>query len=274
MMRLAATATLAVLLQTQAALPAALQELIDAERAFAARERVVGWKQAFLEYFADAAIGFNGPDAGPAKAQIRGAPDPQPGVQLLWEPRYGDVAASGDLGWLTGPSTSINPARNNGTPRHGNYASIWKRQADGSFKVVMDVGVNTPAPVTFPSGFTRAAQHTRFQGGAADAGATLAEADRALSRAAAGSQADAYRPRLDAAARMHRNDMQPVVGAPAVLKWLASQPPVSASEHRFAEAAQSGDLGYTWGTWQKGFYVRVWTRGADGAWKVVLDVVQ
>ena len=31
----------------------ALTQMIDAERAFAARALVVGWKQAFLEYFAD-----------------------------------------------------------------------------------------------------------------------------------------------------------------------------------------------------------------------------
>ena len=33
----------------------ALQQMADAERAFAARATVVGWKQAFLEYFADSA---------------------------------------------------------------------------------------------------------------------------------------------------------------------------------------------------------------------------
>ena len=39
-------------------LPQALTQMIEAERAFAARALVVGWKQAFLEYFADDAVGF------------------------------------------------------------------------------------------------------------------------------------------------------------------------------------------------------------------------
>src|SRR5690348_3884319 len=86
-----------------------LQKMADTERAFAARAKVVGWKQAFLEYFADSAIGFDGETAGPAKDQLRQVPDPPKDLQLLWEPRFGDISANGELGWLTGPSTSINP---------------------------------------------------------------------------------------------------------------------------------------------------------------------
>ena len=41
-------------------LPEALTQMVEAERAFAARALVVGWKQAFLEYFADDAVGFDG----------------------------------------------------------------------------------------------------------------------------------------------------------------------------------------------------------------------
>ena len=38
-----------------AELPPALTRMIETERAFAARALVVGWKQAFLEYFDDVA---------------------------------------------------------------------------------------------------------------------------------------------------------------------------------------------------------------------------
>jgi ribosomal protein S20 len=284
-MRLAAVVVFASVLQAPGDLPPALREVIEAERAFAARERVVGWKQAFLEYFADDAVGFNGTQSGPARAQIRSAPDPPKDAQLLWEPRYGDIAASGDLGWLTGPSTSINPARNNGAPRHGNYASVWKRQADGSFKVVIDVGVNLPALPEFAPGFTRASPGSPYRGPTGDAQASLAAADRALARATTTNQAAAYRGRLAPGARLHRHDVMPAVGEAAVLAALTRQAPFVTSEHRFAEAARSGDLGYTWGSWEKGFYVRVWARDASterrqgvsgdaGAWKLVLDVLQ
>ena len=79
---------------------------------------------------------------------------------MIWEPRYGDVAASGELGYLTGPVRNVRASRDGGKPRLSNYTSVWKRQKDGSFKVVMDVGINTPSAVTFPPGFTRAPQRT------------------------------------------------------------------------------------------------------------------
>jgi ketosteroid isomerase-like protein len=266
-------------------LPAPFLQMVDAERAFAARARVVGWKQAFLEYFADDAVGFDGTQSGPAKDQIRKQPDPPKDVQLLWEPRYGDVAASGDLGYLTGPVTTINPARNQGMPRHSNYASVWKRQADGTFKVVMDAGIPTPEAVPFPPGVTRAPQTPRFAGRVdARAQSTLREADRALTAAAGKGQAEAYRGRLAAGARMHRSAAMPIAGEDAILGWLRTQPPYTSGESRYAESARSGDLGYTWGSYglspagsaapEKGFYVRVWTRDSGGTWKVVLDILQ
>ena len=260
--------------------------MIETERAFAARAKVVGWKQSFLEYFADTATGFDGENAGSAKDQIGGLPDPPKDMQLLWEPRYGDVAASGELGYLTGPSTNVNPARNNGMPRYGNYASVWKRQGDGRYKVVMDVGVTTPGPTPFAAGFTRAPPAPRYAGKDTPEAAarSLREADAALTKAALGNRAAAYRGHLADGARLHIQNAQPLVGEGPILGWLASQPPLSTGETRYAEAARSADLGYTWGAYaaqaaggdpvQKGFYMRVWTRERGGAWKLALDVLQ
>jgi ketosteroid isomerase-like protein len=270
MIRLAGVVAVALALQA----PTPLDQMVQAERAFAARAGVIGWKRAFLEYFADSAIGFDATGAGLAKDQIRALPDPPKDAQLLWEPRYGDIAAAGDLGWLTGPSTSIHPSRDKGQPRHGNYASVWKRQPDGTFKVVMDVGVNLPEAAGFAAGFTRAPRTGRYSGTATNAQTTLANADRALGRAATSNQASAYRGRLAPGARLHRHDLPPRVGEQDILAWLGTQAAAPAAEHRFAEAAGSGDLGYTWGRHGMGYYVRVWTRLADGSWKVALDVVQ
>jgi len=90
-------------------LPPALEAMVDTERDFAKRALEVGWKQAFLDYFSDSAVGYNGEEIGLAKEQIRANPDPPKDHQLLWEPRYGDVARSGELGYLTGPSRNILP---------------------------------------------------------------------------------------------------------------------------------------------------------------------
>jgi ketosteroid isomerase-like protein len=289
----AAAATFAAMLLCAAALhaqqpslPSALSTLAQTERAFAARAMVVGWKQAFLEYFADDAVGFDGDKTESAKAQLKPVPDPPKDLQLLWEPRFGDIAASGELGWLTGPSTTINPARNNGAPRYGNYASVWKRQPDGTFKVVLDVGIPVPMEPTFAPGFTRASAADRYTGRDTVAAATMAlrTADTTLNQAAQRSQEMAYTSRVTPDARLHRPGLLPLTSAAAIDAWARTQPPYSAAETRFAETAQSRDLGYTYGTYavaaagesaaQEGFYTRVWVRGRDGGWRVALDVLQ
>ena len=268
-----------------APIPAALREMADTERAFVRRAQEVGAKQAFLDYFADDAVGFDGEHALPAKSQIRRQPDPPKDVKVLfwWEPRYGDVAASGDLGWLTGP---VRSARNDGPVRHGNYASIWKRQPDGTFKVIIDVGIDPTAEVPFPDGFTRAPYAERYTGGeiAPLARASLLAADRALLTALTSSPRAAYGAVLAPAARVHRNGRLPFAGRDAALAWLETQPPLASGEAQFAEVAQSGDLGYTWGTYaaaagsdgksEAGHYVRVWVRDGSGAWRVSLDLTQ
>ena len=265
-------------------LPPALTQMIEAERAFAARALMVGWKQAFLESFADDAIGFADGSVGYARDQIAANPDPPKDHQLQWEPRFGDIAASGELGYLTGPVQSILPTRDKGRPRHSTYTSVWKRQRDGSFKVVMDVGVDTPGPVPFPDGFTRASVPNRFTGDYDETTPPLAAADGVLNSGLRTGQARAYRGRLAAGARLHRPNVMPIVGEQAISRWLGSQPTFSASDTRYTEASRSGDLGYSWGTYQvarrgavpaqEGFYVRIWVRERSGQWKVAIDVLQ
>jgi ketosteroid isomerase-like protein len=261
---------------------AALDEMVRTEQRFAARALVVGWKQAFLEYFADDAVGFDGEQVAPAKELFRRQPDPPKDRKLIWEPRYGDIASSGDLGYLAGPVRRIVPGQNNGQPFHSLYASVWKRQADGSFKVVMDMGVPTPGPVMFTEGFTRARRTDVYAGKATPEAAikSLRDTDAALTNAARAGQADAYRGHLADGARFHRPDVLPVVGEGAVLAWLSGQPAYASGGSRFAETSLAGDLGYTYGAYtlkgeaSRGFYVRVWTRGRDSVWRVALDVLQ
>jgi ketosteroid isomerase-like protein len=275
--------TTAVSGQKPEPLQVALEQMIETERMFAARALVVGWKQAFLEYFALDAVGFAEGNVGLAKDQVAKSPDPPKDLQLMWEPRYGDVSANGELGYLTGPVRSILPSRDGGRPRHSNYASIWKRQRDGSFKVVMDVGIPTPGPVAFAPGFTRAPQANRFTGDYDDTTPPLGAADSLLNAGLRTDPVRAYRTHVAPTARVHRPNILPVVGERRILQWAASQSVFSSADSRYSEAARSGDLGYTWGTYTtasksspgpRGFYVRIWVRERNGQWKLALDVLQ
>jgi ketosteroid isomerase-like protein len=284
MIRATGVAVLAIL-GLQASIPSALTGMVEAERAFAKRASEVGVRDSFLEFFAEDAIRF-AEAPGPAKAFFRGLPSQPPSVvELSWEPRFGDAAASGELGYLTGPATRIVHRDDAPPPASLCYFSIWRKQADGTFKVFIDQGISTPEPVSFPAGFTRAATSDRFTGDARDARTTLQRADRSLLNDAAGRPlAEAYKRALASDGRVYRDGVMPLVGAASAERWFAATPDRRMTgESLNAEAAKSGDLGFTYGRYtltaadpggdpERGHYVRVWTRTRSGQWKLALDV--
>lgn len=62
---------------------------------------------------------------------------------LSWVPVDGQVAQSGELGYTWGNWTM---AVQGDTTFYGNYFTVWKKQADGSWKFALDGGNNTPMP--------------------------------------------------------------------------------------------------------------------------------
>jgi ketosteroid isomerase-like protein len=69
----------------------------------------------------------------------------------------------------------------------------------------------------------------------------------------------------------------------AAADWMAAHVKAMTSEPGKSETAISGDLGYTWGTFTmtsntdqtyKGHYIRVWTRRADGQWRLAADITE
>ena len=261
--------------------PPALIALADAERAFARTATEKGVRDAFLEFFADDSIAL-APDASPAKERLRSRPPvPFSEAELLWEPRTGDVAASGEIGWLTGPSTFTNK-KANAAPSYGNYLSVWRKQADGTWKVFIDIGSDAPAPVPFPPGFNRFQFGPRYSGpGDKAAGtSTLLDADRALNaKLLTGPSGDAYASVTAANVRLHRDGMAAVLGRQAASEWLTKNTPSLRASTTSAESARSADLGYSYGTYQKGDapakgpYVRIWSRDAQGTWQIVAEVM-
>lgn len=72
------------------------------------------------------------------------------GPTLTWEPTFVDVAASGDLGYSVGDyERKAKDAQGRLTVGHGHYVTIWRKQTDGSWKAVLDIGT-PPSPTTKP----------------------------------------------------------------------------------------------------------------------------
>ena len=124
------------------------EALLAADRAFgrASAERGLdGWMSCFAE---DAAIFPPGRPIVSGLAAVR-AYYTESGFTpagLSWEPLSAELAASGDLGYSYGTWTFEGPGPDGQTRRSiGKYLTVWRKQADGSWKVVADIG-NPDAP--------------------------------------------------------------------------------------------------------------------------------
>jgi ketosteroid isomerase-like protein len=263
-----------------------LDTVAATERRFAAAARDQGWRAAFLEYFADDSIALT-PDPESARDRLKTRPvRPFSEEELTWEPKAGDVAASGEIAWLTGPSTFIDRTASQPRPSYGNYLSIWKKQKDGRWRVFIDLGTNVPAPVPFPTWFTHVTAVPRYldrtESSASAATSALLAADRRLNDALASTDAaNAYLSRIVEHARLHRAGTTPTVsvGADQIKQWFAANAAPFTATTTTGEAAASGDLGYVYGKYdlagsapQRGAYVRVWSRDGKGEWRIAADV--
>ena len=120
------------------------RELMRADSAFAALSVTSGAKTAFLTYAAEQAISFGGgAQITEGREAIGAGFDGFPaGAVLEWWPLAAQLAPSGDLGCTVGEAkiASLN--------HYSKYLTIWRRQADGSWKFVADGGNVRPAPPT------------------------------------------------------------------------------------------------------------------------------
>lgn len=70
-----------------------------------------------------------------------------PGVSLRWQPIKAELARSGELGYTYGRyQLTTTDAEGQSVTRHGKYVTIWKKQPDGAWRVVVDIGNPSPAP--------------------------------------------------------------------------------------------------------------------------------
>src|SRR5689334_23177618 len=118
----------------------------SSERAFAKASVEHGMRAAFLEYFADDGVNF-APGPGNTKARFRARPEGIEPFVLDWHPAIAAVARASDLGFTTGPFTITGRAPAVREPTQGMFFSVWRRQPDGNWRVIIDGGVSTSAPV-------------------------------------------------------------------------------------------------------------------------------
>jgi ketosteroid isomerase-like protein len=264
---------------------AALDSMVAAEKAFAQMAAEKGTREAFLAYLAEDSVLF--------------APDPKPGREvwtrrpvtpalLSWYPTFAEVSLAGDLGYDTGPWERRAKGKDDPEVAYGDFVTVWRKEADGTWKVAFDQGIGHPKPAAPAAVAIAPAKPAKIDASAvpsvdfAAAQAALFAADRSFAKAAEEKgEAGAYPAFLAEGARLYREGSQPTVdraalsGNTAALTW----------EPAGGGLAHSGDLGYTYGIAQRREggkdgpwvpsenYFRVWKKQPTGDWKVVLDVL-
>jgi ketosteroid isomerase-like protein len=254
-----------------AARPALVAEVVEAERAFARAAQTEGVQAAFLHYSAPDGIVFQ---PGPTSAKKALAANPIPPVPLKWWPVYAGIAASGDLGFTTGPFVVGGGERTG----HGWYFTIWKRQSDGSWRWLLDHGPPTREAAAYgPDSAVAALPPGRPSGKGSSLG-SLRAAEAHLAAALAADARTALPRFLAPDGRLMRVGPQPAVGPAAWQAVLAAGPERIETAPLGGEASAAGDLAFTYGTarWQKdgasvsGHYVRIWQR-RSGGWRLIVD---
>lgn len=116
----------------------AKMEMMNTDRAFSKLSEEKGMKTAFIEY-----LDSNGVLLRPNRLPIAGADAIDFLIQqndtdftMTWEPRNGAIAKSGELGYTYG-IYALRPSKKD-TVIYGTYVSIWKKEADGTWKFVLD----------------------------------------------------------------------------------------------------------------------------------------
>jgi ketosteroid isomerase-like protein len=271
----------------QKELPPAQADLVETERAFAKLGFERGVRESFIAYFADDGIGFN-PHPFKVKETLSRQPAPttRPQFSLNWAPAFGDISMAGDLGYNTGPTVIEDTGPEKRPTRHGMFFSVWKKQADGNWRVMLDLGADTPSAVV-PLDAPFKTSHKSTPSSAKKSVNINAEIEgllnverKFLAAAKSENAGQAYKQFLSNEGRVHRPGMMPAVGKSAWQAWASQQTMSLSGEPIKADVSQSGDLGYVYGSYElsgtkpeKGYFARVWKRNASGAWQIVMDTV-
>ncbi|MBI3716588.1 MAG: nuclear transport factor 2 family protein [Betaproteobacteria bacterium] len=264
----------------QAALPALAAEftakdLAAEEGKFAAYSVAHDMRSAFLEFFADESVILR-PDMVDAKPWL--AARPAPPSRLDWKPQLTILSASRDLGLSTGPWIATGKEDSKEPAYHGQFFSIWKRQPNGNWKVLLDHGVShsdaalQDAPL-LARDLAAAVGKPAFE---------LTDVEqRFIARGAQFGTAAAYAEVIGKQSRLLRPEMAPIDGEAAVRDYVKSIRGSWSWNTLRQGTSLAGDFTYVLGRYsvqvkegkvQTGYYIRAWVRD-DSRWTLAVEVM-
>ena len=257
----------------------ALQDMVKTEQAFSKMAQDKSIREAFLAYIADDGLLFR-PGAVNGKSWMLEHPLPQSETRpvLVWQPAFAGMAVSGDMGCTTGPWEAKADINDEKPAGFGHFMTVWKKQADGSWKFVVDLGISHaqyggPLIVWEPRA---AGKNEKFKPvDVTSARKSLLDRDQAYGVAATLGVSKAFAVFASPNVRLYRANNLPFIGRDASVEALAKATGEVKWQPIAADVSQAGDLGYTHGTYEagneRGSYVRIWKK-ENGQWRIIMDV--
>lgn len=250
------------------------QKLYDAEKAFEKLAAEKSVKAAFIEYLAADGVVFQ-PDSMNGRKFWESRPISS--ADLRWNPNFVDVSSNGAIGYTTGNSAYRPLGKDDPNAVYGEYFSIWERQLDGNYRVILDIGISHAKPETMETAWKSPADSGKElntqRSSAADSTTHFYEiaAQKGLEKAYKTFAADDI--------RILRENQMPILGKSAALAQAKKEKGIIVFPKRsvFFGAA---DLAYVSNTYtltkpdkkvENGNFVQIWKlRG--GKWQIVADV--
>ena len=258
-----------------------LQSMIEAERAFSEMARETNTRDAFLAFLSEHAVTFERePRIGKKHFETQ-----LPHASLLsWKPAYCDLAASGDFGFDTGP-WELRTNREDARPSaFGQFVTVWTKQADGKWKVALDIGISHPDPSDSAELKTSTIQTKKTKKRKGDFHiVTEVEEKFILNCSAEGNKA--YSQVLSEEARILRTGKSPIILPSEIEAFLKDESSSVDYLVLGGSIAHSKDMAFVYGTAtvktsreghiqsEKANYVRIWKKEDGNRWRIVVDVL-
>lgn len=249
--------------------------LREAERSFAKASVAIGRKSAFTEFLAERSVIFA--DKWITNGREFSAKRPAAPSVLKWEPEYINISSDRSFGVSTGPWETQEYRPNTKPLSTGYFLSVWEKQQDGTWKVILDAGTTTPVTrephkFIFPVGDDREpAGQNPFPAGEGPEAAEL----RLLEIWKQSPTVQAYTSFFENDTRVMRNGHLPSIDRDTINSWISSLPESLSWKTSGSGASRSGDLGFTYGYLENpaGHYVRIWQKSSSGQWKVLIEMM-
>ena len=254
--------------------PTPLQEMVLTEQAFSRMAAEKNTRDAFMAYIADDGLLFR-PGAVNGKKWMTEHPVPPSDKRplLAWQPAFAGMARSGDLGFTTGPWESKPDINDEKPSAYGHFVTVWKKQPDGSWKFVVDLGISHPQS----GGPQTLWQPADMKMPSFKPVNVAAATEELLTRDRKFNFANYASPDV----RLYRAGNLPYIGKQAAVAALATTKGQVTWQPIGGDVSRAGDLGYTHGTYEvaddtknvieRGSYVRIWQK-QGGTWRIVMDV--